>query len=637
MKRALFAIVITVVLITSATGCRTLFGRGRGPIETIAFLPQHNPALSVMIEGAINERPEPKEVMMVVPPGTDVRALVSTITLDTEATVSVISSGERVLQQNSVTSNDFTVPVLYSVEVPGDDEPWRYRVTVREADMNARLSAIAVEEAVQFEPRFRPDQLRYIVEVPFSSSSVRFSVRAESPYLQRAVVDGTIIRGAQGSASVNFDAGDFREIRIETLAEDGLSREVYSVTLQRAAPDSNPALAALSLSGASLSPEFDRNRLHYTGEVSHSARDITVITRPESRYATVSVEPAAAESTLAVTGNLTDAGGAVIAFRDTDRLQLVLVVRAEDGTILRYTLDVRRAAPTVSQAAATTPAEDAAPGVSPPPDQPSQPTARPAPAHPAGMDLTVRSRSVELTRSVMQTLGRAEIGHEAEIRVRRHRTEEVLVFDEARVTVQRRGNTPPLLSFDWHAPRLSLADDVWLEIQVAVPTGAGTNLHYTRALPVADGPTVLEVPFYLLSADARTVWPAFGTAVPVNGRFTLVPPGQMGRMAATRNMTMQELPREAAAVSGAWLTVWDSSATDELYQGQVWSGRGVRAGQQLSFDSEITLPEGHEVVYRFEVRGPDGRGWRSEGITTVRTTRLTADGGFEPALLFVLE
>lgn len=653
MRRALFAICIAAVLVTAVTGCRTLFGRGRGPIETIAFLPQHNPGLTATVEGAINERPEPKEVVMVVPPGTDVRALVATITLNTEATVTVISSGEQIVQRNSQTPNDFTLPVIYSVEVPGDDEPWLYRVTVREADVNARLSALTVEGAVQFEPRFRPDLHRYVAEVPYSSRTVRLVVRAESPYLQRIAVDGTIIRGAGGSASVDFESGDVREVQLETVAEDGVSRELYHVTLQRAAPDSNPALSSLTLADATLSPVFDRNRLHYSGEVPHSARQITVAAQPESRYATVTIEPAAGFGPISISGDPVGSRGAGIAFRDTDRLQLVVVVRAEDGTSLRYTLDVRRAAPTVSQAAAPTqtptptptdapipaPApdatRDAAPDAEGAPLQPPQPAA--TRAQPVSMDLTVRSVSVQLERTVAQALGGAEIANAAEIRVRRYRTEEVLVFDEPRLGVQRRGNAPPALAFDWRAPRLSMADDAWLEIEVAVPTAAGSYLRYSRALPVADGVTVLDVPFYLLSGTPRTAWPAPGAEVPVDGRFTMVPPGQLGHRAIVGGGAIEVLPRDGSAASGAWLTVWDARDGEELYQGQVWSGRGVRAGRAQSFDRPIALPEGREVHYRFEVRGPDGRGWRSEALTLVRTSRITPDGGFEPALLFAME
>ena len=65
----------------------------------------------------------------------------------------MITFGRPVVRQNSVTPNDFTLPVLYSLLVPGDNEPSLYRVTVREGDTSARLAALRVADAVSFSPR----------------------------------------------------------------------------------------------------------------------------------------------------------------------------------------------------------------------------------------------------------------------------------------------------------------------------------------------------------------------------------------------------------------------------------------------------------------------------------------------------
>ena len=99
-------------------------GRGQGPLATFAFLASANTTLRQNAVGAVNERREPKEILVVVPPGTNLHGLVATLSLGKEAGIAVISSGARVAQQNGVTPNDFSVPVTYSIEVPGDKKPW---------------------------------------------------------------------------------------------------------------------------------------------------------------------------------------------------------------------------------------------------------------------------------------------------------------------------------------------------------------------------------------------------------------------------------------------------------------------------------------------------------------------------------
>ena len=125
---ALAAIGLAVVLM----GCASM-GRGRGPVESFVIPAAANPGLPADIVGRVTPGGEPREVLLVVPPGMNLHALVAKFSLNAEATITVISSGSRVVQQNGVTPNDFTTPVLYSVEVAGEKDPWHYRVTVSDA------------------------------------------------------------------------------------------------------------------------------------------------------------------------------------------------------------------------------------------------------------------------------------------------------------------------------------------------------------------------------------------------------------------------------------------------------------------------------------------------------------------------
>lgn len=670
MKRVLLGLFVVTLVFAGLTGCRTIFGRGRGPVESIAFLPQHNPDLTAPVIGSISERPDPKEVTMVVPPGTNVRSLVATITLNTEASVAVISTGGRVTQINNQTPNDFSVPVTYSFITPGDDEPWLYRVVVREAHTDAALASLQVSDALSFEPRFSPETKNYTVTVPYSTRELQVTARGRSPYLQRIVVDGAVVRSSSG-VTVSFESADRREISIETLAEDRVSEDLYRITLVRAEPDRNPALAALSVPGATLSPAFRSDRLHYATEVPYETSEFTIIAQPQSRFARVSLDAPAGEQSLSVSGDAASSHGATVSFRDTDRLRVVVTVRAEDGTLLNHTLDVRRAAPPVSAAPPSpgpSPAPTPTPGPSPtppapgpapaptpsPPAQPPapspdpapaptpapapEPTPAPAPAPPTVETLTVQvavnARNVQLGRREADALGRGQIAPEGQVTLRRYRSETVLAQDAFSVNVQRRGNNPPVLSFDWNSPGVRMSSNELVEVEIRIPTGNGNYLHYTEAFPAARALSMAP-PFFLFSNNPRVTWPAPGSSVAVDAEYSLIPPGQIGR----GQQGIEELPRGAAGAqqAGVQLTVRDADSGSQLFSGPVRSGAGIQAGRRLNFDQPIQLTEGRDVRYEFLVRGPDGRGWRTAGHTTVWTTRIAYEGGYRPALLFVLE
>ncbi len=248
------------------------------------------------------------------------------------------------------------------------------------------------------------------------------------------------------------------------------------------------------------------------------------------------------------------------------------------------------------------------------------------------MQLAVAARSVAVDRGDWSALSSArdEIGNEAVVTVRQYRGDGVYVTQRAPATVQRRGNNPAVVSFDWRSARLSVPEGGLVEVEVTIPTTAGRVLSYTEVVSAA-GTVTVSVPFLRLGDASRVAWPAVGTLVPVTGFFSLLPPGQISRAG------VEELPRQVGAPQGAVLTVRDANSGAQLVRETVWSTPGIRAGQQLSFDREVVLDEGRAVTYTFEVRTADGRGWRRSGETTVWTTQLAPDGGFAPAVLFVME
>jgi len=346
MRKLVFVLLAAAVLLAGFSGCRSMFGRGKGPIESFLFLAARNPELPQNVAGVIVERPDPKEIMVVVPPGTFVRSLIATISLNTEATITVISSGSPVVQENGVTPNDFSTPVLYSVQVPGDKKPWEYRVTVREAETDARLASLGFPDGYKLEPGFSPAATSYSVEVPYATTSVKVEARAQSRYLKSITIDGRSNPGAAATLAVDFASGQERTLSIETLAEDGVSAERYSLTIRRGEPDRNAALASLEVKGGTLSPAFSPGRFLYRTEVPFDTRQLVVAAPPQSKFARVVLQDAQAGAVaLKAAGEPGAAAGATLEFAAGERLQLIVQVTAQDGGIQEYRVDVLRAAP----------------------------------------------------------------------------------------------------------------------------------------------------------------------------------------------------------------------------------------------------------------------------------------------------
>ncbi len=143
MRNAIRGAAICACIAVGLVSCLSA-AKPRGPVDSFAFVAGTNPSLPANAVGSINPGTEPQEIRVTLPPGTDMHSLVATLSLNKEGVITVISSGARVVQQNGVTANDFSVPVTYAVEVPGDKKPWTYKVIVREAETNALLGSLSV-------------------------------------------------------------------------------------------------------------------------------------------------------------------------------------------------------------------------------------------------------------------------------------------------------------------------------------------------------------------------------------------------------------------------------------------------------------------------------------------------------------
>ena len=351
MKTLRLGAVVLLAVLSALVGCVS-GGRGHGPVESFVIPAASNPGLPSDLAGQLNLGPEPKQVFLVVAPGTNVHALVAKLALNTEAVITVISSGTRVVQENGVTPNDFSAPVLYSIEVPGQKEPWRYRVTVRETETNPRLAQLVLPAGARLDPLFNPAVHSYRLEVPFASTKVRIEARAQSQFAKGISVDGAETPGPAAAAVVDFSSGQERPVTIETLAEDGITRGRYVITLVRGAPDANALLGSLDLQGVPFSPVFTPAQLGYQAIVPFETQSLVVHALPQSPVATVALSAAvsiskgkAAVVQLVSSGDAAGASGAVVDFSQGNSLPLIVAVTAQDGSVQQYLIDIRRAPP----------------------------------------------------------------------------------------------------------------------------------------------------------------------------------------------------------------------------------------------------------------------------------------------------
>jgi hypothetical protein len=350
MNKTLRVMLVAIAVLAALAGCVSV-GKPRGPVDAFVFSAGANPRLGQDAAGVLNMRTDPMEITVVVPPGTDKRRLVATFSLNSEAVITVISTGQRVVQENGATPNDFSAPVLYAMELPKEKKPWRYRVTVREAETNARLAQLSFPEGSVLTPAFNPQVKSYTVVVPFATRQLRIGARAESQFLKSITFDGAAAGAASAAGNVDFSTGQERTVLIETLAEDGASRDRYTLLVRRGEPDRNSLLGSLEAVEGTLAPAFSPQRTEYSLQVPFAATRVSLRARSQSGLAALSLSTIAAagdaqeRAALQTQGKLEGAAGVSVDFVGLDWLPLIVTVTAEDGGKREYLVEVARAEP----------------------------------------------------------------------------------------------------------------------------------------------------------------------------------------------------------------------------------------------------------------------------------------------------
>ena len=147
-----------------------------------------------------------------------------------------------------------------------------YMVTVtRAGSANASLSSLSLS-GVTLKPVFASGVTAYTASV--ANSVTETTVAAP-------VSDGSASVEVKVNGVVNQDGvvglavGDGNVIAVEVTAEDGQTKQIYTVTVTRAG-SAAATLSALSLSGVTLTPAFAAGTTAYTASVAHGVTETTV-------------------------------------------------------------------------------------------------------------------------------------------------------------------------------------------------------------------------------------------------------------------------------------------------------------------------------------------------------------------------
>ena len=222
-------------------------------------------------------------------------ASVANTVTETTVTATVAAEAAYEVKLNGVVDEDGIVGlvvgsgnVIAVVVTAGDGETTQtYMVTVtRAGSSDASLSALLLS-GVTLSPAFASGTVAYTASV--ANSVTETTVAAP-------VSDGSASVEVKVNGVVNQDGvvglavGDGNVIAVEVTAEDGQTKQIYTVTVTRAG-SAAATLSALSLSGVTLTPAFASGTTAYTASVANSVTETTVMASASDANASVEVTP----------------------------------------------------------------------------------------------------------------------------------------------------------------------------------------------------------------------------------------------------------------------------------------------------------------------------------------------------------
>ncbi|MFC4102588.1 cadherin-like beta sandwich domain-containing protein [Paenibacillus xanthanilyticus] len=246
------------------------------------------------------------------------------------------ANAEITINGESVTSKTIDLNVgsnLVTIVVTAEDGTTQrtYLVTFERAapSADADLIHLAISEGT-LSPAFARGTLSYAASVGTTVTDADVTATV-SDAASTLTIEG---RAAASGVPVNVPLNvGVNMIDVIVAAQDGTTRNAYTVEITRAAPSANADLINLAISKGTLSPAFAAATSSYAASVEHAIANVDVTT-------TV----ADATATLTVNGLPASSGQAVNILLAVGPNPISVVATAQDGTTKTYTVTVTRAA-----------------------------------------------------------------------------------------------------------------------------------------------------------------------------------------------------------------------------------------------------------------------------------------------------
>ena len=208
----------------------------------------------------------------------------------------------------------------------------RYTVVVTStaASTDAKLDGLTLTPGDGISPAFAEDTKSY---------SARVANLVTSITVTPTLPDGATVTFNKTNSGTNPNVLEYAlpvgttTIQITVTAEDGRTRETYTIEVTRAVEQSKDAtLQTLTVSSGTLSPAFDPLTTSYTASVANSVASVTVTADPTISGATATIEEADA----------TDGEEVTLTAGETKTVT-ILVTATDETTTKTYTLRITRA------------------------------------------------------------------------------------------------------------------------------------------------------------------------------------------------------------------------------------------------------------------------------------------------------
>ena len=254
--------------------------------------------LTPAVTGTVNEGA--KTIALTVPYGTDVTALVPSIT----------HTGASVSPNTGVVQN-FTSPVTYTVTA-ADSSTQQYSVTVKVGvSSNSDLSALSISSGT-LSPAFANGTKSYTASVGHGVSSITVTPTVADSNAT-VTVNGTTIASGNASGVINLNVGA-NIITVVVTAQDGATTSTYTVTVTRAGASSGGSSSGSSSGGTTpATTQPSRNTIVVVNGKEQNAGKETQKTEGGKSIVTVAVDNKAVESKIdeAIKANTTGTGNVI--------------------------------------------------------------------------------------------------------------------------------------------------------------------------------------------------------------------------------------------------------------------------------------------------------------------------------------